>query len=397
MSTTGAEKPDLLLVAGEASGDLHAARMLTELRALVPELHAYGMGGDELGAAGFEAVADSREIAVVGLTEALKILPRARRIFRRLLDEVERRGTRVAVLVDAPDFNLRLAKQLHRRGVRVIYYVSPQVWAWRKGRVKLIERYVDRMLVLFPFEVDFYHSHGVEVVHVGHPLIDEVPRLEHVWDRQAGAPSGEGRRDAGAPSRRILLSLLPGSRASEVRAMLPDMRRSVELLARELDLEVQLIQAPTVDPAIFDAALDGLEIEVRRVRERRFQALAESHIALCASGTATLEVALVGTPMVVVYRVHRWSAMLGRLLLDIPYASMVNLVLGREAVPELLQEDVEPRRVANTVTRLLAAEDEIIAMREAYGELRQRLGSGGASRNAAAEVARQMGFEVAGR
>lgn len=372
---------DLLIVAGEASGDLHAARMLTELRALVPGTHAFGMGGDELAAAGFEALAESREIAVVGLTEALKILPKARRIFRRLLAEVERRGTRVAVLVDSPDFNLRLARQLHRRGVRVIYYVSPQVWAWRKGRVKSIERYVDRMLVLFPFEVEFYRAHGVEVAHVGHPLIDEVPRLEHVWD-------------AGAPGGRILLSLLPGSRASEVGAMLPDMRRCVELLAQELDLAVQLIQAPTVDPQIFDAALDGLGVEVRRVRARRFEALAESHFALCASGTATLETALVGTPMVVVYRVHRWSAMLGRLLVDVPYASMVNLVLGREAVPELLQEDCEPRKVAATVTRLLASPAEIEAMRASYRELRRRLGGGGASRNAAAEVARQMGFEV---
>lgn len=375
---------DLLVVAGEASGDLHAARMLAELKALVPETRAFGMGGDELAAVGFETLAASREIAVVGITEVLKILPRARRIFHSILDEVERRGTRTAVLIDSPDFNLRLAKQLHRRGVRVIYYISPQVWAWRKGRVKTIARYVDRMLVLFPFEVEFYKNHGVEVAHVGHPLIDEVPRLEHVWDRPRAA-SGKFR-----------ISLLPGSRASEVRAMLPAMLQSAELLARELDVSVQLIQAPTVDPEIFDAALDGTGIEVLRVRERRFQALAESHFALCASGTATLETALVGTPMVVVYRVNRWSAMIGRLLVDVPYASMVNLVLGREAVPELLQEDVEPRRVARTVARLLASDDEIRSMRESYRELRRRLGSGGASRNAAVEVARQMGFEVSG-
>ena len=285
------------------------------------------------------------------------------------------------VLIDYPEFNLLVARHAKRLGIPVFYFIGPQVWAWRKGRVKSIERYVDRMLVLFPFEVEFYRAHGVEVAHVGHPLIDEVPRLEHVWD-------------AGAPGGRILLSLLPGSRASEVGAMLPDMRRCVELLAQELDLAVQLIQAPTVDPQIFDAALDGLGVEVRRVRARRFEALAESHFALCASGTATLETALVGTPMVVVYRVHRWSAMLGRLLVDVPYASMVNLVLGREAVPELLQEDCEPRKVAATVTRLLASPAEIEAMRASYRELRRRLGGGGASRNAAAEVARQMGFEV---
>lgn len=376
---------DLLIVAGEASGDLHGARLLAELERIVPGLRAFGLGGDEMAAQRFEPLAHSREIAVVGFAEVLKILQRAREIFRRILAEVDRRGTRHAVLIDSPGFNLRLAKKLHRRGVRVIYYISPQVWAWRQGRVKHIARYVDRMVVLFPFEVDFYRRHGVEVAHVGHPLIDEVPRLDQVWDRTAGEEL-----------ERYVVSLLPGSRASEVRSLLPVMRASAERLAGRLPVAFRLIQASNVAPELFDRLLDGCRLEIERVRGDRFAAIAGSHLALCASGTATLEVALLGTPMVVIYRVSRWTAVLGRMVLKVPYAGMVNLVLGRPAVPELLQERAEPRRIADEVARLLADRGAIDAMRRSYGELRQRLGAGGASRRAAVEVARRLGGEGAG-
>ncbi len=364
------------MVAGEASGDFHGGRLLAELKARVPALSAYGLGGDEMARLNFEAVAESRDIAVVGLTEALRVLPRARQIFRLILAEVDRRGTRTAVLIDFAEFNLRLARQLHRRGVRVVYYISPQVWAWRRRRVKAIARTVDRMLVLFPFEVDFYRRHGVQVEHVGHPLIDEVPRLAQVWDLPAG---GEGPR---------VLTLLPGSRRSEVRALLPSMLESAARAAAQLPIEVRLIEAPTVPRELFDQLLAAGRVEVRRIRGGdRFAAIAGSHLTLCAAGTATLEVGLLTTPMLVLYRVSRGTYWLARLLVSVPHASIVNLVLGRGAVPELLQEDGHPERVAAEALRLLRDPAAIAAMRSSLGELRQALGSGGASRNAAAVVA----------
>ena len=375
---------DLLIVAGEASGDLHGARLLSALRARAPEVQAFGMGGEELTAAGIDAIAASHEISVVGLTEVLKILPRARRIFAELLDEVDRRGARFALLIDSPDFNLRLAKKLHRRGIEVIYYISPQLWAWRKGRVKTVARYVDLMLVLFPFELDFYRRYEIDVRHVGHPLIDEVPRLDHIWDTGDPAPKLH------------VLALLPGSRVSEVRAILPIMRQVVECLAARAEISVRLIQASSVAPEIFDELLAGCPVEIERVHRRdRFPAIASSHLALCASGTATLEVALSGTPMLALYKVHAWSAFLGRLLLDVPYVSLVNLVLERQVVPEFLQERAEPESVAKKVVQLLADSDEIRSMRGSFDELRQRLGASGASGRAAEEVARRMGFEAA--
>ena len=177
---------DLLVVAGEASGDLHGARLLTSLREMAPGLSAFGLGSQELRAAGMEPIANSAEISVVGITEVVRILPRAREIFRALLAEVDRRGARTALLIDFPDFNLRLAKALKSRGVRVLYYISPQVWAWRRGRVRTISRVVDAMYVILPFEVDFYRRHGVEAIEVGHPLVDEVPQLEQTWNRVRG-------------------------------------------------------------------------------------------------------------------------------------------------------------------------------------------------------------------
>lgn len=374
------EAPELLMVAGEASGDLHGARLLSELRRLVPGVRAFGMGGGEMTAAGLETVADSSEVSVVGITEALKVLPRAREIFRRLLDEVGRRGTRTAVLVDFPDFNLRLAKELDRRGVSVVYYVSPQVWAWRRGRVRSIARIVDKMLVLFPFEVEFYRRHGVEVVHVGHPLVDEVPELPQAWDR--GAPRDQPYR----------LALLPGSRHSEVAALLPVMLGTVRHLSRRLPLQVRLIRAPSIPRAVLEELVAPEDLPVDIVDgDRRFRAVADSHLALCASGTATLETGLLGTPLVVVYRLAGWTYWLARLLVRLPHVALVNLVLGRRAVPELIQNEARPERIAEETERLLTSPERIAAIRRDLADLRPRLGEPGASARAAREVAATLG------
>ncbi|RMH16439.1 MAG: lipid-A-disaccharide synthase, partial [Acidobacteria bacterium] len=351
---------ELLVVAGEASGDLHGARLLAALRRRRPGLEAYGLGGDELRGAGLRTLADSAEISVVGISEALRVLRRARQIFAALLAEVDRRGTRHAVLIDFPEFNLRLARQLKRRGVRVIYYISPQVWAWRRRRVRTIARDVDRMLVLFPFEESFYRQHGVEVIHVGHPLVDEVPSLPHAWDSLP----------AGVLPRRPLLSLLPGSRPSEVAALLPVQLAAAARLAEEMPLAVQLIEAPAVPAALFDRLLADSPLPVERRRRDRFDALARSHLAFCASGTATLEVGLIGTPLVVVYRVTAWSYWLGRALVRLPAISLVNLVLGEGAVPELVQDRLTPAALAAEGRRLLSRRPAVDAMRAALARLR---------------------------
>lgn len=370
----------MLLVAGEASGDLHGAPLLTELRELVDGLEAFGLGGEALAEAGLERVADSDEISVVGLSEVLRVWARAREIFDALLAEVDRRRPRLAVLIDFPEFNLRLAKALSERGVPVVYYISPQVWAWRRRRVRTIAEHVDRMLVLFPFEVDFFREHGVDAVHVGHPLVDAIPELPHVWD---GAPVG-----GDAPFR---IALLPGSRTSEVEALLPVMLEAVRRMAEELPILARVIRAPTIPEAMVEeaVALSGLPVRVVPSSDRA-EAIADSHLALCASGTATLEVGLLGTPMAVLYRLGGWTYLMGRLLVRLPFVSLVNLVLGREVVPELLQAKASPEHVAEVASSLLRDRTRIDAMRRGLAELRPRLGESGASRRAAREIADRL-------
>lgn len=388
MSTSGESSTEsgpngqkhVLIVAGESSGDQRGARLLEALHERTPHLQAFGLAGDALRSAGCEVVAESHEIAVVGLVEVIKILPRARAIFRRLLEEVDRRGARTAILIDSPDFNLRLARELRQRGLKVIYYVSPQVWAWRKGRVRQICRDVDLMLVLFPFEVDFYREHGLEAVHVGHPLVDEIPPLPTAWDRRPLEGGGE----------RATIALLPGSRRSEVRALLPWMLETVVLLARERPVEARLIVAPSLDPELIREIVAASHIGASDVAlefvhgEERLPAVADSHLALCASGTATMETALLDTPMIVLYRLKALSYWLARWLVDLPHFCIVNLVLNRRVVPELLQAEAEPPKVAKLAAELLADPAQIAAMREGLAELRPALGAAGASRRAAA-------------
>jgi lipid-A-disaccharide synthase len=375
----------LLVVAGESSGDQRAARLVTALGERVPGIEIFGLGSEELAATGADLVADSREISVVGIAEAIEILPRASEIFRSLVREAERRRPAVAVLVDFPDFNLRLARELAWLGIPVVYYVSPQIWAWRRGRVRTVADCVDRMLVLFPFEVPFYRAHGVRVVHVGHPLVDEVPQLEQAWQ---GMPPG-------AEPEVHRLALLPGSRRSEVAALLPAMLGAAQRIAGRLPVEVRVIRAPGLDDAPFRDALARTGLAADLVTSDRYSAVAGSHLALCASGTATLETGLLGTPMIVCYRLSPWTYWPARALVRVPHVALVNLVLGKRAVPELIQGAATPERIADEALRLLASRREIRRMRVDLGELRERLGAPGATRRAAAEVARYFGVETA--
>ena len=354
---------------------MYGAQLIQALLRRNSAFEFFGVGGDRMRAAGCQTVVDAKDLSVVGITEILSHLPRIWGLFNQLIAEAEERKPELAIVIDSPAFNWRVAREMHKRGIPTVYYVAPQFWAWRQGRVRLLRKYVTKALVIFPFEEKFYRERGVDTAFVGHPLVDEVPHLSGVWD-SADPEAGPFR-----------LALLPGSRVSEVAALLPVMLESVRRLSEDFPVEARLIQAPTIPRDLLEEEIDLSGLPVRIVAENRFGSIADSHLALCASGTATLEVGLLGTPMVMLYRLGRWTWLLARLLVRLPYVSLVNLVLGRKVIPELLQRNASPERIAAEAEQILTDDRERQRIRTALAELRARLGEGGASRRAAREVA----------
>ncbi len=367
--------PRLLLSCGEPSGDLYGAELVRELRGHVPALEVAGLGGDRLQEQGARLLAHVRDLAVVGLLEVVSQLPFFRRVFRDVIGEAETNRPDVAVLVDYPDFNLRLARALKRRGIPVVYYVSPQVWAWRRGRVRGIRETVARMLVIFPFEERLYQDADVPVTFVGHPLVDLV--------RAPADPEAFHARH-GLTRDRPLVALLPGSRRKEIAHNLPGILEAVDVLqARRKDVQLVLAAAPHLDAGALRQAVGSRPVTV--VVNETHAALAACTAAVVASGTATVEAALLGAPMVVVYRLSALTYALGRRFVRVPHFAMVNLIAGRRVVPELIQEAFTPERVSDEVLALLQGAGRETMLAD-LALVRARLGASGGSRRAAEAV-----------
>ncbi len=367
--------PRLLISCGEPSGEFYAAELVAELRRRHPDLEAFGLGGDRLAATNVRLLAHLRDLAVVGLVEVLSHLRRLKRLFDSVVAEAARTRPDVAVLIDYPDFNLRLARELKKLGIPVVYYVSPQLWAWRRGRIKDVKRDVAKMLVIFPFEEQIYHDAGVPVAFVGHPLIDHVqPPL----DRSAVAAR------LGLAKGRPVIALLPGSRNKEVGFNLPPMLEAVKILReRRPELQFVLAAAPHLRAGAFqEAAAAGVTVLEGATRD----VLSAARVAIVASGTATVETALTLTPMVVVYRLSALTYALGKPLVSVSNYAMVNLIAGRVVVPELIQSDFTPARATEETLRVLDEGRPRAEMLRNLEEVREKLGKGGATIRAADEV-----------
>ena len=372
-----AQEVPLLIIAGETSGDQHGAAMIRALREDFPDLPVFGVGGEHLRAAGAETLFDVEALNVVGLVEVLAKVPSGLLMARRLLRAARDRGARVVVLIDAPGFNLPFARWAKQAGLRVVYYVSPQIWAWRQNRVHKVARRVDKMLTLFPFEVPFYAAAGVDVEYVGHPLLDCLPGLP---DRSQAARMLE------LDNKRPIVALLPGSRRREVECLLEPMLAALTLIRRDLpEAQGVLPVAPTV-PDVVRQVVSGFSGALTVVDGQSLTALCAADFALVASGTATLEAGLIGAPMVIAYRVNRLTAWLAKRLLRVPHVGLINIVAGRQVVPELLQEAVSPRAMAGIALSVLQNPDEAERIRGELTALRATLGEGGSSRRAAASL-----------
>ena len=365
----------IMLVAGEASGDLHGATLARALRGLEPGCRLVGMGGARMAGEGVELLADVTSAAAAGGTEAIGRVPLLFRTFRRLRAVVERSPRPAAVvLIDFPEFNLRLARVATQAGIPVIYFIPPQLWAWRGRRIRTIRRFVSLVLAVFPFELPLYRHAGVPVEFVGHPLLDALD----------GVPTrAEARRQLGVPPAAPMVGLLPGSRREEVERLLPAMREAVRRVAlARPDTRFAAALAPTVERAIVERHLAG-SAAIAVVDGRSYTLMRAADLLLVASGTATLEAALLGTPMIVAYRLSRPSELMARLLVRVPWISLANLTLGRSVVPELYQDAATGERLAGEALRLLGDAAALEAQREAFRELGGQLGEPGVGARAA--------------
>jgi len=365
----------ILLVAGEVSGDLHGSHLVEAIHCIDPKIRFLGVGGEGLKRVGMKLLYHSQSLSVVGITEVFAKLGSILKALRALKGSLEREKPDLVILIDFPEFNLRLARIAHRRGIPILYYISPQIWAWRPKRIKLIARLVKKMVVLFPFEVPLYEAAGVDVEWVGHPLLDIVkPTL----------PKERAFHQFGLDPKRRTVGLLPGSRMHEVERLLPSLLASAHLLQKEIpDLQFVIPLAPGIPQTTLSFQMKNVSVPVKVVEGFTYDVMNLCELLITASGTATLEGAILGKPMIIIYKVSFPSYWIGRALIRVDHIGLVNLVADKEIAPELIQKDVNPQRIADEAFRILR--DPLLSrkMSESMGKMRQKLGEPGAAQRAA--------------
>jgi lipid-A-disaccharide synthase len=369
------------MVAGEPSGDRHGAKLAEALCRICPQVRIAGMGGSDMAAAGVSLTVDMAALSVVGLTEVVGHLGAAFRARRALLDQIDREPPQLAILIDFPDFNLWLARALKRRGVPLLYYISPQVWAWRAKRLRLMARILDRVAVILPFEEALLRRAGIEAKYVGHPLVEEIERPSSAAARATlGLPNNDA----------TVLGLLPGSRPREVERLLPVMLEGARLVQGGIrNLQPVVALSPMVPAARVAPLVERAGTPARVVVGDVHNVIAASHVVVAASGSVTLEAALLETPMVVVYRTSWLSYLMGRLLIKVKHIALVNILAGRGLVPELVQRRLSPRSICDQVSSLLGDEQARRTMAGALRTIGATLGVQSASR-ATAQIALEM-------
>lgn len=369
----------ILIIAGEKSGETYGAGLIRQFKAIEPSSRFFGIGGKRMEAEGVEILFPMENLAVVGIVEIVSQIPRIRKIFRRIHNEVKARNPKAAVLIDSPDFNLRLAKRLKKLDVPVLYYISPTVWAWRRGRLRAIKRNVSKMLLIFPFEEAIYKEEGIPARFVGHPILE---RIHVAFGRE------EFCRKYGLDSKKKLIVLLPGSRATEIRFHLPVLIQALEIMRSAWDAQFVLVQADHLETDFYGRlvpeGLPGLTI----IRQDAYEAMAAGDLILSACGTANLEAALLGTPLIAFYRLSPLTYIFGVKLVRIKNYSIVNILAGDRVVPELIQAAFTPDNLFREAKRILDSPDVRDAMKARFRDIRSSLGEAPASKNAALELDR---------
>ncbi|MSP53105.1 MAG: lipid-A-disaccharide synthase [Gammaproteobacteria bacterium] len=365
----------IMIIAGEASGDQRGAEVATALLAREPNLKLYGIGGEHMRAAGVECLIDVSQLAVMGFVEVIVHLPRIMRIFKSTKNLLIERKPDLLILVDYPGFNLRLAKIAKKLGIKVLFYISPQVWAWRQHRVKKIAQVVDHMAVIFPFEKQFYQDHNVPVSYVGHPLTQKLKNK---------ISQADARTKLDITSQQKMIALLPGSREGEINRILPELIKSTELISAKISNCIfYLAIASTIPTDTIRKCIAASNSDIRIARDKTYDIISAADVVLTASGTATLETALLNKPMVIVYKVSSLTAFIVRKMIKIPYVSLCNIVAGEQVVVELLQDDATAENIAQETLHILTDETYREQMKEKLSHIEDKLGDLEAADNVA--------------
>ncbi len=372
----------IMIMAGEASGDLHGANLVREIRRQDQSIAFFGVGSRNMKEAGVQLLADASQISVVGATEVLTHLRPLCRVFNRLKRFLGQERPDLLILIDFPDFNIMLGKKAKKLGIPVLYYISPQVWAWRRGRIKTITALVKAIVVVFPFEVALYKNAGANVRFVGHPLTDVV---------KSPYSQAEAKAQFGLAAGKRTIAVLPGSRKREIGYLLPDMLRAAQILNQRFrDLQFILPVAPTLTEDFLGPFIRNSPVPVTLVDGRVYDVLRASDAALVASGTATLETGLMAVPMVIAYRVSALSYFIGRMIVNVEHIGLVNIVAGKRLVPELVQQEATPQNMADALSALIADRERYDRVKSELTGIRARLGEAGANARVAAVVLELM-------
>jgi len=374
-ATENTKTKTVMIVAGEASGDMHGAALVREMSQINPSLNFYGIGGSQLEKAGVNLLVNNASMAVMGATEIVSKLGSILKILGMMKKSLDKNRPDLVILIDYADFNLRLAKAAKKKGIKVFYYISPKVWAWRGGRIEQIKRLVDRMAVIFPFEVDTYAAKGYTVNYVGHPLVDMV---KPHYTKQ------DSRKKIGVSADKTTIALLPGSRLSEVTKLLPEMLLAAEIISQKIPgVQFVLPLADTLEEKIIFDMTKKSPVKIKVIAGKTYDVIASADLAIVASGTATLETGLLSVPMIIIYKVSFFSELIARMIIKPQHIGLVNIIARKIIAPELIQADANGQRIASEALAILLNEEKRQEMVSQLKAIRARLGEPGAARRAA--------------
>ncbi len=368
---------EILIIAGEVSGDMHGAELIKKLKLLEPGIRVSGVGGDLMTAAGMEAFYHIKDFSFLGITEVLKHLPFIFKVQKELLGKIEERKIKTVVLIDYPGFNLNFAKKLKKRNIKVLYYISPQLWAWGKHRVKKMKKLIDRLFVVFPFEVDFFKSHGIKAEFVGHPLMERIDNYKFLSRVEFF------KKNSLEPDKEILL-IMPGSREHEVKLMLPELTKAGKNLSEEFNLQVVISATENLSLDFYQSIVPDLEVRI--VVGKNYELMKYSKFGIIKSGTSTLEAGLFNLPFIVVYKTSRLTYLIAKKLVSLHSLSLVNIVTDKKIVEELIQDEVNAEKIHAVVANYLRDDEKIFKLKEELKSVKKTLGENESKVDLAANI-----------